>query len=96
MRKTVLDLGSTSPLHPQLIDLGFVDYVTAQKKSKRGRLFWELSEDRDGFASHVSRHYNQRFLPAVLGCGKNTPKSSIAQDTHSSTNSTLKRWMRML
>ena len=84
------------PLHPQLIDLGFVDYVTAQKKSKRGRLFWELSEDRDGFASHVSRHYNQRFLPAVLGCGKNTPKSSIAQDTHSSTNSTLKWLMRML
>ena len=53
------------PLHPQLIDLGFVDYVTAQKKSKRGRLFWELSEDRDGFASHVSRHYNERFLPTV-------------------------------
>ena len=53
------------PLHPQLIDLGFVDYVTTQKKSKRGRLFWELTEDRDGFASHVSRHYNQRFLPAV-------------------------------
>ena len=53
------------PLHPQLIDLGFVDYVTTQKKSKRGRLFWELSEDRDGFASHVSRHYNQRFLPTV-------------------------------
>jgi len=53
------------PVHPQLIDLGFVDYVTAQKKSKRGRLFWELSEDRDGFASHVSRHYNERFLPAI-------------------------------
>ena len=53
------------PVHPQLIDLGFVDYVTTQKKSKRGRLFWELSEDRDGFASHVSRHYNQRFLPTV-------------------------------
>ena len=53
------------PVHPQLIDLGFVDYVTAQKKSKRGRLFWELSEDRDGFAPHVSRHYNERFLPAV-------------------------------
>ena len=53
------------PVHPQLIDLGFVDYVTTQKKSKRGRLFWELTEDRDGFASHVSRHYNQRFLPAV-------------------------------
>ena len=53
------------PLHPQLIDLGFIDYMTTQKKSKRGRLFWELSEDRDGFGSHVSRHYNERFLPAV-------------------------------
>ena len=53
------------PIHPQLIDLGFIDYVTTQKKSKKGRLFWELTEDRDGFASHVSRHYNQRFLPAV-------------------------------
>ncbi|MCS5528528.1 MAG: site-specific integrase, partial [Nitrosopumilus sp.] len=61
------------PVHPQLIDLGFVDYVTAQKKSKRGRLFWELSEDRDGFASHVSRHYNERFLPAV-GVWKNYTK----------------------
>ena len=39
--------------------------MTTQKKSKRGRLFWELSEDRDGFTSHVSRHYNERFLQAV-------------------------------
>ena len=53
------------PIHPQLIDLGFIDYMTTQKKNKRGRLFWELSEDREGFASNVSRHYNQRFLPAV-------------------------------
>jgi integrase len=53
------------PVHPQLINLGFIDYVTAQRKSKKVRLFWELTEDRDGFASHVSRHYNQRFLPAV-------------------------------
>ena len=57
------------PVHPQLIDLGFVDYVTTQKKSKRGRLFWELSEDRDGFASHVSRHYNQDFF-LLLGVEK--------------------------
>ena len=53
------------PVHPQLIDLGFVDYETTQKKSKRSRLFWELSEDRDGFASKVSRHYNEKFLPAI-------------------------------
>ncbi|SVC80532.1 uncharacterized protein METZ01_LOCUS333386 [marine metagenome] len=53
------------PVHPQLIDLGFIDYTTSLKKSKKSRVFWELSKDRDGFASHVSRHYNQRFLPTV-------------------------------
>ena len=53
------------PVHPQLIDLGFIDYVGNLKKKKKGRVFWELTEDRDGFASHVSRHYNQRVLPSL-------------------------------
>ena len=53
------------PVHPQLIDLGFIDYTTSLKKSKKSRVFWELSKDRDGFASHVSRHYNERFLASV-------------------------------
>ena len=53
------------PVHPQLIDMGFVDYVSKLKRSKKDRVFWELKEDRDGFASHVSRHFNERFLPAV-------------------------------
>ena len=53
------------PLHPQLIDMGFIDYVGNLRKKKKSRVFWELNEDRDGFASHVSRHYNQRFLPTV-------------------------------
>ena len=51
------------PIHPQLIELGFIDYVGTLKKQKKGRVFWELTEDRDGFASHLSRHYNQRVLP---------------------------------
>ena len=41
------------PLHPQLIDMGFIDYVGNLKKKKKSRVFWELNEDRDGFASHV-------------------------------------------
>jgi integrase len=53
------------PVHPQLIDMGFVDYVSKLKRSKKDRVFWELKEDRDGFASHVSRHFNERFLPTV-------------------------------
>jgi len=53
------------PVHPQLIELGFIDYIGNLRKMKKNRVFWELNEDRDGFTSHVSRHYNQRFLPAV-------------------------------
>ena len=53
------------PVHPQLIDMGFIDYVSKLKRSKKDRVFWELKEDRDGFASHVSRHFNERFLPTV-------------------------------
>ena len=53
------------PVHPQLIELGFIDYVGTLKKQKKGRVFWELTEDRDGFASHLSRHYNQRVLPKL-------------------------------
>ena len=53
------------PVHPQLIELGFIDYVITLKKQKKERVFWELREERDGFASKVSRHFNERFLPAV-------------------------------
>ena len=53
------------PVHPQLIQLGFIDYVSKLKRSKKERLFWELKEERDGFATKVSRHYNEKFLPAV-------------------------------
>ena len=61
------------PVHPQLIELGFIDYVGTLKKQKKGRVFWELSENRDGFASHLSRHYNQRVLP-TLGIWKKYTK----------------------
>ena len=53
------------PVHPQLLQLGFIDYVSKLKRSKKERLFWELKEERDGFATKVSRHYNEKFLPAV-------------------------------
>ena len=53
------------PIHPQLTELGFIDYVGNIKRKKKDRVFWELPRERDGFASNVSRHYNERFLPAV-------------------------------
>ena len=53
------------PIHPQLTELGFIDFVGNIKRKKKDRVFWELPRERDGFASNVSRHYNERFLPAV-------------------------------
>ena len=53
------------PVHPQLIDLGFIDYVGNLKRKKKDRVFWELTQTRDGYAKQVSRHYNEKYLPAV-------------------------------
>ena len=53
------------PVHPQLIDLGFIDYVGNLKRKRKDRVFWELTQTRDGYAKQVSRHYNEKYLPAV-------------------------------
>ena len=53
------------PIHPQLTELGFIDYVGNVKRKKKDRVFWELKQERDGYAGNLSRHYNERFLRAV-------------------------------
>ena len=53
------------PLHPQLIKLGFIEYIAKQRRKKKERIFWELTKSRDGYSKQVSRHYNERFLPAL-------------------------------
>ena len=35
------------------------------KGKSKDRVFWELREERDGFAAKVSRHFNERMLPAL-------------------------------
>ena len=53
--------------------MGFIDYVTNLKRRKKPtRNFWELTAERDGYASKVSRHYNEKFLPAVEVWKKHT------------------------
>ena len=69
------------PVHPQLIELGFIDYVVNLKKIKKDRKFLELKETRDGFSRNVSRHYNERFLPA-LGIWEKHTKSSLLFQTY--------------
>ena len=35
------------------------------KQRKKDRVFWELTKTRDGYAKHLSRHFNEKYLPAV-------------------------------
>ena len=53
------------PIHPRLLELGFIEYIANLKRAKIDRVFHELTELRDGYASKVSRHYNEKFLPSV-------------------------------
>jgi integrase len=46
------------PLHPRLIELGFLDHV---KTVKGDRFFPELSLGRDGYGKNASRWFNQRI-----------------------------------
>jgi len=59
------------PVHPQLMKLGFIDYIGNLKRKKKDRVFWELTKSRDGYTKQVSRHYNERFLPAIKIWKKN-------------------------
>jgi integrase len=59
------------PVHPQLMKLGFIDYIGNLKRKKKDRVFWELTKSRDGYTKQVSRHYNERFLPTIKIWKKN-------------------------
>ena len=53
------------PIHPTLISLGFIDYVKILKSNGVDSVFPELTKERDGYSSKISRHYNEKFLPSV-------------------------------
>jgi integrase len=55
------------PLHPQLIELGFADFVRSRRGAKRTdtRLFWEVAFGQDGQASTVYSKWFARLLDKV-------------------------------
>ncbi len=55
------------PIHPKLIDLGFIKFVRKQKKSKTVRLFPELNLRIDGFSRKVGRWFNESYLRKKVG-----------------------------
>ena len=55
------------PIHPKLIKLGFIDYVKRRRRSKKVRLFPELSLRIDGFSRQVGRWFNESYLKKKVG-----------------------------
>ena len=53
------------PIHPNLITLGFIDYLKILKSKGVERVFPELTKRRDGYSTKISQHYNQKFLPSI-------------------------------
>jgi integrase len=53
------------PIHPQLVELGFLDYAEKIRKEKKDRVFWELNKSREGYGRQLSRHFNVKYLPLV-------------------------------
>jgi len=54
------------PVHPYLVQMGFLDYVTQKKTGKAPRLFPELKRDKYGnYATGFLRWFNRTFYPKV-------------------------------
>lgn len=55
------------PLHPDLMELGFADFVRSRQKSKKagGRLLWEFPYGSDAQASTVASKWFARFKSTV-------------------------------
>ena len=45
------------PIHSKLIELGFLNFVTSQRKNGEHRLFSTLSRKRDGFGTNASKWF---------------------------------------
>ncbi len=61
------------PVHPQLIELGILDYIQRLKKQNKERFFWELKMVRGKYGKEVSRFFNEKYLKEV-GVWKQTVK----------------------
>lgn len=68
------------PVHPELVKLGFLDYVEAQRmKNKKGRIFSEIKPGKNGYYSHNFSKFFGRYLKQV---GVKTPKTSFHSFRH--------------
>ena len=77
------------PIHPDLVKLGFVDYVRKMKKKGCVRLFPTLKKDKNnhnGYGNAIGKWFNERYLNWI---GVKTPTKSFHSFRY-----TLKRTLR--
>ncbi|MBU3916437.1 site-specific integrase, partial [bacterium] len=55
------------PIHPKLIELGLIEFMQKQKKSKVVRLFPDLTLRIDGFYRKPGRWFNESYLRKKVG-----------------------------
>jgi integrase len=68
------------PIHPDLVDFGFLEFVSKARGCTSGRLFPELRPNRYGkLYSTVSQRFSDSFLP---GLGLKTSKTSLKSFRH--------------
>lgn len=67
------------PLHPQLVELGFLRFVTAQRGEGQDRLFPGLVLDKSGYYSDRSSKDFSNYLRSI---GAKTPKTSFHSFRH--------------
>ena len=67
------------PIHSQLIKLGFLKFVTAQRKQKQVRLFPELPKKRDGYGANATKWF-ARYRES---CGVAASDAQHMKDFHS-------------
>ena len=72
------------PLHQNLIDLGFLDYLHILEQKGRDRLFHELTLGRDGYTKNPSRFFNDYLRE--LGIKSATEKYDFHSLRHNCNN----------
>jgi len=80
-QKTKTDSSNrTIPIHNKLIELGFLEYIDALKKSGKERLFPYLSRQRDGYSQPVSKWFSR--YREKIGMKDITPRKDFHSFRH--------------
>jgi integrase len=68
------------PIHPEILAIGFLDFVTARRDVRCERLFPKLEPDRYGnCAKYATRRFRETFLPSEIEMG---PRQSFYSLRH--------------